>query len=242
MTDTTDTDHRAGALATPAPRPPAEQLLDPATGAVTVGVRADGTPARLPLWNRHGAVHTHISARAGCGASTLIDHLLVAEHAGDLTQSWVADPNGQRPSHQLAARTATGPAEILALLRDAVDLLRERSRDTAALADGDLGVYAPTPQRPLITLTLGDWPHLSTRDDLVLLAKEIALTGRRVGLSLRVETWAVRFQPSLPLMTTALRNAHQVVLTDHRTPGAGALAEHPHAPAHPFRTFAPAEQ
>ncbi|MEU8926997.1 hypothetical protein AB0D10_39780 [Kitasatospora sp. NPDC048545] len=223
-------------LADPAPRPPTDQLLDTATGTAAIGRYADGRLARVPLWNVNGAVHLHISARTGAGSSTLIDHLLAAEHASPLVRSWVADANGTRPSHQYADRATTTKDGAADLLLEAVELLRERLLDT----DAD-GPYAPTPQRPLISITLGDWPHLSTRGDVARLADEIARTGRLAGMSLRVETWGVDFQPPLPLVDTALRDAHQVVMTARLTPGLGTLAEHPHAPAHLFRTFAPTE-
>lgn len=230
-------DHQERAqLADPAPRPPADQLLDTATGTVVVGRLADGTPARVPLWNRHGAVHAHISARADAGSSTLIHHLLAAEHASPLVRSWVADANGHRPSHRHADRATTTKDGAADLLLEAAELLHERLRD----ADTD-AAYAPTPERPLLSITLGDWPHLSTRGDVARLADEIARTGRPAGISLRVETWGVVFQPPLPLIATALRDAHQIVLTARLTPGLGTLAHHPATPAQLFRTWAPAE-
>ncbi|MEV4616977.1 hypothetical protein AB0K43_30930 [Kitasatospora sp. NPDC049258] len=230
-------DHQERAqLADAAPRPSADQLLDAATGTVAVGRLADGTTARVPLWNVNGAVHTHISARAGAGSSTLIDHLLAAEHASPLVRSWVADANGARPSHRLADRATTAKDGAADLLLEAVELLRERLLDT----DTD-AAYAPTPERPLISITLGDWPHLSTRGDVARMADEIARTGRLAGVSLRVETWGVVFQPPLPLIATALRDAHQIVLTARLTPGLGTLAHHPAAPAQLFRTWDPTE-
>ncbi|MGW2544569.1 hypothetical protein ACWC5I_27745 [Kitasatospora sp. NPDC001574] len=240
MTDThtqnTATAVRGDALAEPAPRPSADRLLDVATGTVAVGRLADGRPARVPLWNANGPVHTHISALVGAGSSTLIDHFLAAEHAGPLVRSWVADAGGDRPSHRLADRATTTRDGAADLLLEAVELLRERLRDT----DTASAAYAPTPRRPLISITLGDWPHLSTRGDVARLADEIARTGRPAGMCLRVETWGVRFQPPLPL-DTVLRDAHQVVLTAPLTPGLGTLAHHPAAPAHLFRVWAPTE-
>ncbi|GAA2154296.1 hypothetical protein GCM10009760_53080 [Kitasatospora kazusensis] len=220
-------------LADPAPRPPADQLIDPATGTAAIGRHPDGSPVLLPLWNANGAVHLHISARTGAGSSTLIDHLVAAEHASPLTEPWVADPYGARP--HLAARTATTKADTVALLREAVGLLRSRLRE----GDSGEGAYSPTPQRPLTTITLGDWPHLSTCEETVLLAEEIALTGPLAGIGLRIETWRVRFQPPLPLTTTALRDAHQITLTARLTPGLGTHAPHPAAPARLFRTWTP---
>ncbi|MFJ5122956.1 hypothetical protein [Kitasatospora sp. NPDC088548] len=219
-------------LADPAPRPPADQLIDTATGTVAIGRYADGTAARVPLWNTNGAVHLHISARTGAGSSTLIDHLVAAEHACPLTEPWVADPYGARPG--LAARTATTKADTVTLLREAVGLLRGRLGET-----GDTTAYFPSPEHPLITLTLGDWPHLSTCEETVRLVGEIALTGRLAGFSLRIETWGVVFQPPLPLTTTALRHAHQVTMTARLTPGLGTHAPHPAAPARLFRTWTP---
>ncbi|MFJ6384688.1 hypothetical protein ACIQI7_32360 [Kitasatospora sp. NPDC092039] len=219
-------------LADPAPRPPADQLIDTATGTVAIGRYADGTVARVPLWNTNGAVHLHISARTGAGSSTLIDHLVAAEHACPLTEPWVADPYGARPG--LAARTATTKADTTTLLREAADLLRGRLGET-----GDHTAYSPSPEHPLITITLGDWPHLSTDEETVRLAEEIASTGRAAGISLRIETWGVVFQPPLPLTTTALRHAHQVTMTARLTPGLGTHAPHPAAPARLFRTWTP---
>ncbi|WP_371484837.1 hypothetical protein [Kitasatospora sp. NBC_00315] len=243
MTDTQNTAAATAAwgdaLADPAPRPPADQLLDAATGTVAVGRLADGRPARVPLWNANGAVHTHISARAGAGYSTLIDHLLAAEHASPFVRSWVADANGTRSSHRLADRAATTKDGAADLLLEAVEVLRERLRDTDT--DPVSGAYAPTPQRPLISITLGDWPHLSTRGAVARMADEIARTGRLAGMSLRVETWGVVFQPPLPLIASALRDAHQVALTARLTPGLGTVAHHPAAPAQLFRVWAPTE-
>ncbi|MFE2412321.1 hypothetical protein ACFXDE_28635 [Kitasatospora sp. NPDC059408] len=218
-------------LADPAPRPPADQLIDTATGTAAIGRYADGTVARVPLWNTNGAVHLHISARTGSGSSTLIDHLVAAEHACPLTEPWVADPYGARPG--LAARTATTKADTVTLLREAVGLLHGRLGDP-----GDRAAYSPSPERPLITITLGDWPHLSTCEETVRLAEEIALTGRLAGISLRVESWGL-FPAATPLITTALAHAHQVALTARLTPGLGTHATHPLAPARLFRTWTP---
>ncbi|MFI9365994.1 hypothetical protein ACIG5E_33825 [Kitasatospora sp. NPDC053057] len=231
---TRDHEERAQ-LADPATRPPADQLLDPATGTIAIGRYADGTQARASLWNTDGAAHCQIAAETGAGSSTLIDHLLAAEHASDLTQSWAASRYGIRPG--LADRTTTTRGETVDLLRDAVALMHER---LAAGAD-TAGPYAPTPERPLISITLGHGSYSSASCmEAAYLANEIATTGRLAGIALRAEGKGA-LPSSIPL-PLRLSHAQVIVLGFRSMPGRGLIAENRIVSGRTFRTWAPTEQ
>ncbi|MET8624702.1 hypothetical protein ABZW30_13250 [Kitasatospora sp. NPDC004669] len=219
-------------LAVPAPRPPADRLLDPRTGTVAIGRYADGTEAQALLWDADGAVHGRIAADTGAGSSTLIDHLLAAEHTSPLIESWAAAPYGIRPG--LADHTASTRGETLDLLREAVALLNQRLADT----DFTSGPYAPTPERPLISITLADWPRLAAGAPQIRhLAGEIACAGRPAGIGLRAEGKG-ELPTSIPLQAH-LRHVQLIVLGTRHTPGLGVIGQAPFAFAQKFRTWAP---
>lgn len=221
----THDDAERAQLATPAPRPPAEQLLDPATGSIAIGHFADGTTARMPLWNTDGAAHNTIAAETGAGATTLLGHLLAAEHASDLVRSWVAVDHGVPLG--LAERTAAR-YDSTGLLREAIDLIDERLRDSST------GPFRPTPDRPLISVT-ADWMHLPQHARH--LAHEIATTGRTAGVALRVFGRGP-LPGSLPLAGLIPRGA---VLGFRAMPGRGLLIDNRTAAQPTFRTWAPAQ-
>ncbi|MER5353435.1 hypothetical protein ABT093_24255 [Kitasatospora sp. NPDC002551] len=229
-------DHQERALlADPAPRPPADQLLDPDAGTIAIGRYADGTPARVRLWTTDGAAHCQIAAETSAGSSTLIDHLLAAEHASDLTRSWAARSYGIRDG--LAERTATTRGETLDLLRDAAALMHERLAADAADAAGP---YVPTPERPLISITLGHGSY-SAVPQAARLVTEIATTGRPAGIALRVEGKG-SLPCSIPLPQTVDR-AQVIVLGSRSMPGRGLTVENLVVSGGPtFRTWAPTGQ
>ncbi|MFF8775081.1 hypothetical protein [Kitasatospora sp. NPDC015120] len=230
-------DHQERArLADPAPRPPADQLLDPATGTIAIGRYADGTVALARLWNTDGAAHCQIAAETGAGSSTLIDHLLAAEHASDLTRSWAARGYGIRDG--LTERTATTRGETLDLLRDAASLMHERLADPHDAS----GPYVPTPERPLISITLGHGSYSAAgSSQAARLVIEIATAGRPAGLALRVEGKG-SLPCSIPLPQT-VDHAQVIVLGSRSMPGRGLTVENRTVSGGPtFRTWAPTEQ
>ncbi|MGK4586187.1 hypothetical protein [Kitasatospora sp. HPMI-4] len=230
----------AALLADPVPRPPADRLIDAAKGTVAIGHRPDGTAALLPLWNQYGAVHTLIAAPTGSGTSTLLDHLAAAEHATPLIDSRLV--NGRAVAYGFATtgqadhgvRTATSRGQALEMLGDVFDTIGRRRPST----DPDLP-YKPTTDRPLITLTLTDWPEIAADEEIARLAHAICMTGRTVGVALRVATWSVRLIDGAEI-THRLKRATRIHLNPQYGPGMGTLAPHAAAPARAFRTWAPA--
>ncbi|MFE9427786.1 hypothetical protein ACFYNO_33050 [Kitasatospora sp. NPDC006697] len=230
----------AALLATPAPRPPADQLIDTASGTVAIGRHTDGTPALLPLWNRYGAAHSLIAAPTGSGTSTLLDHVAAAEATTPLIESRLID--GRAVAHGFGTagpadhgvRTATERGQALEMLGDVFDTIGRRRSST----DPELP-YAPTPQRPLITLTLTDWPEIAADEEIARLAHAICVMGRSAGVGLRVATWSVRLIDGAAL-NHRLTRATRIHLTVRSAPGQGTLAPHAAAPARAFRTWAPA--
>ena len=169
-------------LSTPHPRPAAEQLLDPAAGTVTIGVRADGDPARLPLWTEHGAVHLSISG--GTDTPDVLTHIWAAESASPLVSPWAAgfdqDLNNT-VGPRLDGRACT-PEQTHELLGAVVAEARARYGTAAAWPT----TYQPTEAEPLITVTLTMWALTTCDPESVLLVDELARTGRRTGISLRI--------------------------------------------------------
>ncbi|WP_327071900.1 hypothetical protein [Kitasatospora sp. NBC_01302] len=230
----------AALLATSVPRPPADQLLDAAAGTVAIGRHTDGSQALLPLWNQYGAAHTLIAAPTGSGTSTLLDHLAAAEATTPLIDSRLID--GRAVAHGFGTtgrtdhgvRTATERGQALEMLGDLFDTIGRRRSGT----DPDLP-YAPTPQRPLITLTLTDWPEIAADEEIARLAHAICVMGRSAGVGLRVAAWSVRLIDGAAL-NHRLTRATRIHLTARSAPGQGTLAPHAAAPARAFRTWAPA--
>lgn len=133
-------------------------------------------------------------------------------------------------------RTATDRDQALEMLGDLFDTIGNRRPST----DPDLP-YTPTPQRPLITLTLTDWPEIAADEEIARLAHAICVLGRTAGVALRVATWSVRLIDGAAL-NHRLTRATQIHLNARHTPGLGTLAPHAAAPARAFRTWAPADR
>ncbi|MFF2548328.1 hypothetical protein ACFVUY_38025 [Kitasatospora sp. NPDC058063] len=242
-------------LRTPQARPAAEQLLDPEAGTVTIGRTAAGTPAAVPLWTEHGAVHLGIVGASGAGASVILAHLWAAESVSPLVRSWAAGLDqdldqdlDDYPGPALDRRACT-PDQTRDLLADAARIARMRF---AALSNWP-EPYEPTKTEPLVTVTLTMWELVRLDPGSMRHVEELAAHGRKGGVSLRfayrghyLETLGGRLHATLSANTLiALRGGeigrllgrtHAAVPAD--MPGTGYLVSPRTGPAL-FRSWAP---
>ncbi|MEV7123815.1 hypothetical protein [Kitasatospora griseola] len=169
-------------------RPAAETLYDAADGTLSVGLRLDlQEAAALALHDTQGVIPTAITGAPGSGVSALLDTLWAGEQATDLVTSWLVDTTGAHHGHPAPVRSASTTAEAVELLDNVYGLARARIR-AVRTAVGAWSGYRPTPQEPLLTVTvvgLGLYHRLSAFRRLQDALEGVARVARLGGVSLR---------------------------------------------------------
>jgi hypothetical protein len=174
-------------------------LFDLAMGVVPVGVYPDGQVAYYRFWRpESGAVHSLVAGTTGAGKSRFVEMLLACErHSRGLICSWVCDPQGGQSlpdwiDHvDYAERTAEGGVRML---RRAVAVMYERNAYLAQVEWTDdrgrvrkgKAHFEPTPEMPLLSITIEEAHAVLSIAEARKLAEDIAKMGRKCGVSLRL--------------------------------------------------------
>jgi DNA-binding transcriptional ArsR family regulator len=180
---------------------PGPQLLDATTGTAPVGVYPDAEQAAYRFWQPgSGAVHGLVAGTTGAGKSQFVGMLLAYErHSGRLIVSWVCDPqHGQSLPDWMdhvdfAARSAEEGVQMLHMAR-AVMYARNRYLADVEWTDEQgrrrkgRASFEPTPEMPLLSVTVEEAHAVFVYDEAVKLAEEIGKMGRKCGVSLRLIT------------------------------------------------------
>ncbi|MGW2255495.1 hypothetical protein ACWCXH_35795 [Kitasatospora sp. NPDC001660] len=180
---------------------PGPEALDVKTGIARLGLHIDGGPAQYQMWRPGwGAVHTHISGATGSGKSALLRSLFAIERHSGLVTSWGGDPQEGKSFgfwQDYLSYFAPGVDECMAMLIAADTELTRRSKASALTVwedeDGDLMYgdtdWSPTPQEPLIAVTIDEWQDVwGNYPEALDYAVRIAILGRKVGIKLRLVT------------------------------------------------------
>lgn len=174
-------------------------LFDLALGVVPVGVYPDGQVAYYRFWRpESGAVHSLVAGTTGAGKSRFVEMLLACErHSGGLVCSWVCDPQGGQSlpdwiDHvDYPERTAEGGVRML---RRAVAVMYQRNAylaqvewtDERGRARKGKAHFEPTPEMPLLSITIEEAHAVLAIPEARKLAEDIAKMGRKCGVSLRL--------------------------------------------------------
>lgn len=130
--------------------------------AVPVGVTEDHDVWRLRVLYGHILLAGATGSGKGSVLWSLLNGLGPAIKAG-LVDVWLADPKGGaefgRGEDRLFVRFTTEADDILAMLREAVDVLRER---LTAMRRAGIRKHTPTPDEPLILIVLDEAASLSS--------------------------------------------------------------------------------
>ena len=165
---------------------------DPATGRFEMGVGADGAAT---LWQLNtpgvGVDNGLILGGPGTGKTNTLRVLNAEAVQTGRFRIWPADPTGRHdlPSvwAPIADRLATTPADTLALLAAADQLITERLNPSRPATAGPGRYTDPTPERPGILLTIDDAAAVLAGDrDATTLAERVATRGGPAGVGLVV--------------------------------------------------------
>lgn len=145
--------------------------------AVPVGVTEYGDTARIPVLYTHGLGAGATGSGKGSIIWSMAAGLGPAIRAG-LVDLWGIDPKGGvefSPGKELFVRFAYRDAEeILALLEEAISVMRERQ---AKLMDAKLRKHVPTADEPLIVILIDEFAALSAYTDAKTQARLEELLG-----------------------------------------------------------------
>jgi hypothetical protein len=174
--------------------------LDPATGIAAIGCYADGNPAPYRFYRYgSGPMHDLISGTTDAGKSSLVGLLLAEERHSGLIVSWVIDPQrGQSlPDWTEAVDWFAGTsAEAMRMLRAARGAMYGRNAFLATVAWTDdqararrgRGYFDPSPEMPVLSLTIEEAHVILAIPEARQIAEDIAKMGRKCGVRLRLIT------------------------------------------------------
>jgi hypothetical protein len=169
-------------------------------GVLRLGAHTDGREARMRLWMPDsGGVHMLMAGCTNSGKSRITDMLLAEERHSPLISSFVIDPQGGQslPAWKKAtAEFATTAAEGTDLLEHAVDIMYSRNKtlseeiwyDAKGRQREGKDYFEPTPERPLISITIDEAQIVFADPRAVVAAEQLAGMARKCGLILRVIT------------------------------------------------------
>lgn len=168
----------------------ATDLIMDAHGCITIGVRHDGRPLRVKIYDPDlGALRGITAGATGAGKSVLQLLILAGErHSGVV--SWVADLQGGKSLPEAEGRVdwfAKGEDATMALLRTAHAVMTYREHQSRDRADFELG-----DPWPLLNITLDEINRLLSHPDeemkteAAALIADIQKTGRKVGVGIRL--------------------------------------------------------
>jgi DNA segregation ATPase FtsK/SpoIIIE, S-DNA-T family len=177
---------RRDALASPMAALPILEVTD--LQALTVGRREDGTLFSIRLQGTHLLIAGATGAGKGSYLWGLIRAMLPAMAAG-LVQTWACDPKLMelafgRELFDTYGRYAADPADIAALLEDAVTGMQERARRFA----GKQRDHTPTSEDPFVVILVDEIAFLTAyqadrklRDRILAALATLTTQGRAVG-------------------------------------------------------------
>lgn len=168
--------------------------LDPATGFVTIGKRADGSVARWRLWvPGNGGCHGFIFGTTGAGKSELINLLCTEITHSGLAYLMLGDPeDGESvPEWQdHVPRFAWSVDEIRTMLQEMERgyLARKHAASRHRWTDDDgndrrgHGKFTPTPTRKLIVGLIDEAPDVLADDECRRIIRLLGKKGRKFGV------------------------------------------------------------
>jgi S-DNA-T family DNA segregation ATPase FtsK/SpoIIIE len=177
---------RRDALASPMPALPVPNETD--LRALMVGQREDGTPFPVRLTGTHLLIAGATGAGKGSYLWGLVRAMLPAMAAG-LVRAWACDPKLMelafgRELFDIYGRYAADPADIAALLEDAVTSMQERARRFA----GRQRDHTPTAEDPFIVILVDEIAFLTAyqadrklRERILAALATLTTQGRAVG-------------------------------------------------------------
>ncbi|MGW4651326.1 hypothetical protein [Kitasatospora sp. NPDC004289] len=168
----------------------AEDLTMDDKGRISIGVRHDGKPSKVRLWDPQlGAIRGITAGATGAGKSVLQLLLLVGERLSGVI-SWVGDLQGGKSLPEAEGQVdwfAKGEYEVLGMLLAAHAVMKYRERESRERGDFAIG----RPWR-LLSLTLDEINRLLSHPNEVIkaiaayLIADIQKTGRKVGVGVRL--------------------------------------------------------
>jgi hypothetical protein len=168
----------------------ADDLTMDDKGRITVGVRHDGKPSKVRLWDPQlGATRGITAGATGAGKSVFQLLLLVGEKRSGVV-SWVGDLQGGKSLPEAEGNVdwfAKGEAEVLGQLLAAHAVMKYRENQSR-----DRGDFALNKPWRLLSITLDEINRLLSHPNEVIkklaayLIADIQKTGRKVGVGIRL--------------------------------------------------------
>ena len=169
-----------------------EDLTMDARGLITIGVRHDGQPARVPLYDPvKGALRGICAGCTGSGKSVLLNHLLAAEKISGIV-SWVIDLQGGASLPEARGRVdwmVGDEAGALRMLKALKRVMKARERINLSLGRGSFFMNKPF---PLLIVTCDEinrllsHPNPEIKKLAAQLIADVQKTGRKIGVGIRL--------------------------------------------------------
>lgn len=167
-----------------------EDLVMDDKGRIAIGVRHDGKPSKVRLWDPdQGALRGITAGATGAGKSVLQLLLLIGEKRSGVV-SWVGDLQGGKSLPEAEGNTdwfAKDEGQVLGMLLAAHAVMKYRERMSADRAD-----FALNDPWPLLNITLDEinrllsHPTEPVKKTAAILIADIQKTGRKVGIGIRL--------------------------------------------------------
>lgn len=167
-----------------------EDLVMDDKGRIAIGVRHDGKPSKVRLWDPdQGALRGITAGATGAGKSVLQLLLLIGEKRSGVV-SWVGDLQGGKSLPEAEGNTdwfAKDEGQVLGMLLAAHAVMKYRERMSADRAD-----FALNDPWPLLNITLDEinrllsHPTEPVKRTAAILIADIQKTGRKVGIGIRL--------------------------------------------------------
>jgi len=167
-----------------------EDLVMDAKGRISIGVRHDGKPSKVRLWDPdQGALRGITAGATGAGKSVLQLLLLAGEKRSGVV-SWVGDLQGGKSLPEAEGNVdwfAKDEGQVLGMLLAVHAVMKYRERMSADRAD-----FALNDPWPLLNVTLDEinrllsHPTESVKKLAAILIADIQKTGRKVGIGIRL--------------------------------------------------------
>lgn len=167
-----------------------EDLVMDDKGRINIGVRHDGKPSRVRLWDPdQGALRGITAGATGAGKSVLQLLLLIGEKRSGVV-SWVGDLQGGKSLPEVDGNAdwfAKDEGQVLGMLLAVHAVMKYRERVSANRAD-----FALNDPWPLLNVTLDEINRLLSHPTepvkklAAILIADIQKTGRKVGIGIRL--------------------------------------------------------
>lgn len=167
-----------------------EDLVMDDKGRIAIGVRHDGKPSKVRLWDPdQGALRGITAGATGAGKSVLQLLLLAGEKRSGVV-SWVGDLQGGKSLPEAEGNVdwfGKDEGQVLGMLLAAHAVMKYRERRSADRAD-----FALNDPWPLLNITLDEinrllsHPTEPVKKTAAILIADIQKTGRKVGIGIRL--------------------------------------------------------